>query len=59
MTQTSRIIRAVRKTGTNTTTLTVGNFQTQLTRWEALNLLRDLFLAVWGGDFNSEVLRRR
>lgn len=59
MSKTSRIIRAVRKTGTNTTTLTIGDYQTQLTRWEALNLLRDLFLAVWGGDFNSEVLRRR
>lgn len=54
----SRIVRAVRTTGTRETVVTIGDFRDKLTRWEALNLLKDLFLAVWGADFNASALKR-
>jgi hypothetical protein len=55
---TSRIVRAVRTSGTVETKITIGGFRDTLTRWEALTLLKDLFLAVWGADFNDHARRK-
>lgn len=58
MVENTKIIRAVRTNGTKETLVTIGDFRGTLTRWEALHLLKDLFLSVWGSDFNEEALRQ-
>lgn len=58
MTQTTKLIRLTRISGTREFRLTVGDQVEKLSKMQALHLMDDAFKALWGADFNYEATRK-